>query len=203
MLAGDLGPVAAAAIGEGEAGLARFGLTCSALSSRCSPRRPRISTSPRAPGARRGRVEARRRATAGAPARERGARVHPEPRRYHRSRARGRRGRSGAPGARRSSSTARRSRWRTAGVRTVPGDDEPVREQARRRGARKRAPLSPFFFDCLHLDGQDLLDRPARERLAVLESVGPGANRVPRSRPAIRPRLERSSRKRSRAVTRG
>ncbi|MEV0679996.1 ATP-dependent DNA ligase [Actinosynnema sp. NPDC050436] len=31
--------------------------------------------------------------------------------------------------------------------------------------------LSPFFFDCLHLDGVDLLDRPLRERLAALRGV--------------------------------
>src|SRR5262249_3802235 len=27
---------------------------------------------------------------------------------------------------------------------------------------RKETPLSPYFFDCLHLDGDDLLDAPAR-----------------------------------------
>src|SRR5918992_176942 len=30
---------------------------------------------------------------------------------------------------------------------------------------RRRLPLAPFFFDALHLDGDDLLDRPLRERL--------------------------------------
>lgn len=34
--------------------------------------------------------------------------------------------------------------------------------------------LSPFFFDCLHLDGEDLLDRPLRERLAALRRVAGG-----------------------------
>lgn len=31
--------------------------------------------------------------------------------------------------------------------------------------------LRPWFFDCLHLDGVDLIDRPLRERLDVLERV--------------------------------
>ena len=33
---------------------------------------------------------------------------------------------------------------------------------------RQELPLTPFFFDLLHLDGQDLLDRPAGERFATL-----------------------------------
>jgi DNA ligase-1 len=45
---------------------------------------------------------------------------------------------------------------------------------------RESVPLSSFFFDCLHLDGDDLLDRPARERLAALDGVVPEASRVPR-----------------------
>ena len=44
---------------------------------------------------------------------------------------------------------------------------------------RKDVPLSPFFFDCLHVDGEDLIDRPARERLAALEQHLPEALRVP------------------------
>jgi len=35
---------------------------------------------------------------------------------------------------------------------------------------RGLVPLSLFAFDCLHLDGDDLIDRPARERFAVLEA---------------------------------
>ncbi|WP_229795860.1 ATP-dependent DNA ligase, partial [Saccharothrix coeruleofusca] len=34
--------------------------------------------------------------------------------------------------------------------------------------------LSPFFFDCLHLDGVDLLDAPLRDRLAALRRVAAG-----------------------------
>jgi DNA ligase-1 len=41
-------------------------------------------------------------------------------------------------------------------------------------------PLSPFFFDALHLDGADLIDLPARERLAALDQALPAALRVPR-----------------------
>lgn len=40
--------------------------------------------------------------------------------------------------------------------------------------------LSSFFFDCLHLDGVDLLDRAYGERAAVLAGVVPAALRVPR-----------------------
>ena len=37
---------------------------------------------------------------------------------------------------------------------------------------RRTVPLSSFFFDCLHVNGDDLIDRPARERFAALaESV--------------------------------
>jgi DNA ligase-1 len=51
------------------------------------------------------------------------------------------------------------------------------RDVDRQRGS---VPLSSFFFDCLHLDGQDLLDRPARERLAALDARLPEPIRVPR-----------------------
>ncbi len=40
-------------------------------------------------------------------------------------------------------------------------------------------PLTPFLFDLLHRDGEDLLDRPAGERFAALAEVAPGAT-VPR-----------------------
>jgi DNA ligase-1 len=38
--------------------------------------------------------------------------------------------------------------------------------------------VAPNFFDCLHLDGEDLLDRPLLERLAALERVA-GPWRIP------------------------
>jgi DNA ligase 1 len=40
--------------------------------------------------------------------------------------------------------------------------------------------LSAFFFDLLHLDGVDLLDRPASERLAALDAIVPATHRVDR-----------------------
>lgn len=44
-----------------------------------------------------------------------------------------------------------------------------------RDGAALRAevPLTPYFFDVLHLDGTNLVDAPARERFAALERVVP------------------------------
>lgn len=45
---------------------------------------------------------------------------------------------------------------------------------------RATLPLTPFLFDVLHLDGDDLIDRPAVERHAVLASVIPDQWRVPR-----------------------
>jgi len=41
-------------------------------------------------------------------------------------------------------------------------------------------PLSVFFFDLLHLDGADLLDLPATDRLAALDAIVPDAQRVDR-----------------------
>jgi DNA ligase-1 len=43
-----------------------------------------------------------------------------------------------------------------------------------------RIALSPFFFDCLHLDGEDLVDRPTSERLVALDRLLPEPMRVPR-----------------------
>ena len=39
---------------------------------------------------------------------------------------------------------------------------------------RGELPLTPFFFDLLHLDGDDLIDRPAGERFAALGAAVPG-----------------------------
>ncbi len=43
---------------------------------------------------------------------------------------------------------------------------------------RETTPLSAFFFDVLHLDGDDLIDQPARERLAALKERVPQELRV-------------------------
>jgi DNA ligase-1 len=50
---------------------------------------------------------------------------------------------------------------------------------ARERG--RDVPLSLFAFDVLHADGEDLLDRPAAERAAVLAELVPAAQRTPRA----------------------
>jgi DNA ligase-1 len=47
---------------------------------------------------------------------------------------------------------------------------------------RARLPLTPALFDLLHLDGEDLLDRPGAERMAALDALVPEALRVPRTR---------------------
>ena len=46
--------------------------------------------------------------------------------------------------------------------------------------AEATRPLSAFFFDCLHVDGDDLLERPAQERLEALEASLPRELVVPR-----------------------
>ncbi|AXX28042.1 ATP-dependent DNA ligase [Actinosynnema pretiosum subsp. pretiosum] len=60
------------------------------------------------------------------------------------------------------------------------GKPRPFQETMSRFGAQdeRELLLSPFFFDCLHLDGDDLLDRPLRERLAALRSAA-GRHVVP------------------------
>jgi DNA ligase 1 len=44
----------------------------------------------------------------------------------------------------------------------------------------RAVPLTPMLFDLLHVDGEDLLDRPGAERSAALEALVPTAHRVPR-----------------------
>jgi DNA ligase-1 len=44
---------------------------------------------------------------------------------------------------------------------------------------RAQVPLSPFFFDCLHLDGEDLLDHPLSERRSALLARVPEPMRPP------------------------
>jgi len=47
-------------------------------------------------------------------------------------------------------------------------------------GSASEIPLTAFFFDCLHLAGDDLIDAPARERLGALDRAVPGELRVQR-----------------------
>jgi ATP-dependent DNA ligase I len=46
---------------------------------------------------------------------------------------------------------------------------------------RRSTPLSAFFFDLLHLDGDDLIDRPAGERLEIMDRRLPSGLQVPRT----------------------
>ncbi|WP_246456570.1 ATP-dependent DNA ligase [Nocardioides mesophilus] len=46
---------------------------------------------------------------------------------------------------------------------------------------RRQVPLTPYFFDLLHLDGEDLLDQPARVRFDRLATLAPGPLVVPRT----------------------
>lgn len=49
-----------------------------------------------------------------------------------------------------------------------------------RKTANHLEPLSVFFFDLLHVDGQDLLDLPTAQRLAALDALVPRDQRVDR-----------------------
>ena len=51
---------------------------------------------------------------------------------------------------------------------------------ARRGGTGPAVPLSLFLFDVVHLDGEDLVDRPDAERNAALTRIVPEALRMPR-----------------------
>ena len=55
-----------------------------------------------------------------------------------------------------------------AGTQAAPGQEGPG------------VPLTPFFFDLLHLDGRDLIDEPASVRQALMAQVLPEDLRVPR-----------------------
>ncbi len=62
---------------------------------------------------------------------------------------------------------------------TDAGRPRPFQDTMSRFGAAGgEAALRPFFFDCLHLDGRDLLDDPLSVRLAALDTVA-GAHRIP------------------------
>ena len=67
------------------------------------------------------------------------------------------------------------------------GRPRPFQETASRAASRgdvaslrEAVPLTAFFFDALHLDGRDLLDLPAHERLAAIDPVLPAGAWVPR-----------------------
>ncbi|MDX6538293.1 MAG: ligase 1 [Gaiellales bacterium] len=67
------------------------------------------------------------------------------------------------------------------------GRPRPFQETASRAASRgdaaalrRAVPLTAFFFDALHLDGRDLLDLPASERIAAVEPFMPAGAWVPR-----------------------
>ncbi|MDO8149472.1 ATP-dependent DNA ligase [Isoptericola sp. b515] len=65
------------------------------------------------------------------------------------------------------------------------GRPRPFQETASRTGTHEADPASSLpltvrFFDLLHLDGTDLVDAPARERLAALDRAVPADAVVPR-----------------------
>jgi DNA ligase-1 len=64
------------------------------------------------------------------------------------------------------------------------GRPEPFQVTMSRFGAKSspasEIPLTAFFFDCLHLAGDDLIDAPARERLGALDRAVPPELRVQR-----------------------
>ncbi len=47
-------------------------------------------------------------------------------------------------------------------------------------GLRRELPLTPYFFDCLCVDGHTLIDAPGRERIDALAATVPAALRMPR-----------------------
>ncbi|MGO4186785.1 ATP-dependent DNA ligase [Pseudarthrobacter sp. TAF60_1] len=60
------------------------------------------------------------------------------------------------------------------------GGPRPFQETMSRFGAdaARAAVLHPWFFDVLHIDGQDLLDEPLSTRIGVLERIAP-EHRIP------------------------
>ena len=65
---------------------------------------------------------------------------------------------------------------------------------------RAERPLSPYFFDVLFHDGEDVLDRPLSDRLSLLDAVAPAAYRVPR---IVTADLEEAARFQTDALERG
>ncbi len=68
------------------------------------------------------------------------------------------------------------------------GRPRPFQVTASRTGTRTEVesrrgdvPLTPFFFDLLHLNGTDLIDAPARERYAALARLLPAGLLIPRT----------------------
>ncbi len=65
------------------------------------------------------------------------------------------------------------------------GRPHPFQVTGSRFASRSGVALTPMFFDLLHLDGEDLLDRPGSERAAALSALVPEPWRVPRGGPEM------------------
>jgi DNA ligase-1 len=61
------------------------------------------------------------------------------------------------------------------------GRARPFQETSGRAARRGPGSLSPFFFDALHLDGIDLVDEPGTSRWAALDAAIPAEHRVGRT----------------------
>ncbi|MBZ5738754.1 ATP-dependent DNA ligase [Nocardioides mangrovi] len=60
------------------------------------------------------------------------------------------------------------------------GRPRPFQETASRTAMTEGVVVTPYFFDVLHLDGEDLLDASAADRAAALDRLVPAEHRVPR-----------------------
>jgi ATP-dependent DNA ligase I len=60
------------------------------------------------------------------------------------------------------------------------GRPRPFQETASRTAMSAGVHLTPYFFDVLHLDGEDLLDSPGTDRLEALTRLVPPEHLVPR-----------------------
>ena len=60
------------------------------------------------------------------------------------------------------------------------GRPRPFQETSSRTAQASGAVISPFFFDVLHLDGEDLMESPGHVRAAALERLVPAEHRVQR-----------------------
>jgi DNA ligase-1 len=181
MLAGDLGPVAAAAVAEGRAGLAGFRLTV------LRPLQPMLAQTAEDVAEALDRVH-----PAGVEWKLDGARIQ-----VHRL------GQEVRAFTRNLADVTDRVPEVVSSVRSLPveavvldgeaialradGRPHPFQVTMSRFGTRldvkvqrAQTPLSAFFFDCLHLDGEDLIDHSSAERVAALAERLPDAVRVPR-----------------------
>jgi DNA ligase-1 len=161
MLSGDLGAAAAAAIGEGEAGLARFRLDL------LRPLQPMLAQTAEDVDDALGRI-----GPAAVEWKLDGARIQ-----VHRL------GDEVRVFTRNLADITARVPDLVETIRRLPPGDLVLDGEAIAFGdggrplpfqvtMRRATPLSGVFFDCLHLDGDDLLDRPARERFAALAATG-------------------------------